>query len=79
MFEGEKIRIFWIGLTILGLASIVLFSIIWYTIVSTPFYYWNWSYLVPPIVGCAIFILIGLYMMISGTRKEQGKTQLLKQ
>jgi xanthine/uracil permease len=81
MFEGKKTRIFWIGLTILGLASIILFSIFWYTLISTPFYYWNWGYLVPPIVGSTVFMLIGLYMMKSGTEKEkeEGKTQLLSQ
>jgi putative Mn2+ efflux pump MntP len=83
MFEGEKTRIFWIGLTILGLASIILFSILWYSLVSTSFYSWNWSYLVPPIGGAVVFILIGLYMMKSGAKKEKekekGKIQLLSQ
>jgi putative Mn2+ efflux pump MntP len=80
MFEGQKTRIFWVGLVILGLASISLFSILWYTIIATPFYYGAeyWKYLTPPIVGAVVFILIGLYMMKSGAKKrEEGKTQLL--
>jgi putative Mn2+ efflux pump MntP len=80
MFEGEKTRIFWIGLVILGLASTILFSILWYTMIATPFYDWNWRYLVPPIVGAAVFILIGLYMMKSGVKNEKEREiQLLKQ
>ena len=68
MFEGEKTRIFWIGLVILGLSSTILFTILWYTVlVSSP--YWDWRYLVPPIVGTVLFILIGLYMMKSGVIK----------
>ena len=80
MFEGKKTRLFWIGLVILGLASISLFSILWYTIIATPFYYGAeyWKYLTPPIAGSVVFILIGLYMMKSGAKKgEEGKTQLL--
>ncbi len=75
MFEGEKTRIFWIGLVILGLSSITLFTILWYTVlISLPSPYWDWRYLVPPIVGPVIFIMIGLYMMKSGTKKEKRET-----
>jgi len=86
MFEGEKTYLFWLGLIILGLASIALFSISWYTILTIltaqPYvnndYYWK--SMVPPVVGTIVFILIGLYMMKSGTKKkEKGKTQLLTQ
>jgi uncharacterized membrane protein YeaQ/YmgE (transglycosylase-associated protein family) len=68
MFEGEKTAVFWIGLLILGLALAVLFSTIWYFLISSRdvFYYRNWLYIVPSIVGSIIFILIGLYMMKSG-------------
>jgi hypothetical protein len=78
MFDGEKTRIFWIGLVILGLSSTILFTVLWYTVIATPFGDWNWRYLVPPIAGPVVFILIGLYMMKSGAkRREEGKTQLL--
>ena len=72
MFEGERTFVFWIGLIILGLASVGLFGILWMIAV------WN-GYLdrftmlkqaVPVIVGGVVFILIGLYMMMSGVKKK---------
>jgi predicted membrane protein len=84
MFEGQKTWVFWIGLIILCLASVTLFSTVWYYSMS----YWMfgvmgssfWILMVPPIVGAVVFILIGLYMMKSGTKKEEGReVQLLKQ
>jgi len=56
----------------LGLASVGLFGILWMIAI------WN-GYIdrlgmlkqaVPVIVGGVVFILIGLYMMISGVRKQ---------
>ncbi len=72
MFEGEKTFVFWIGLIILGLASVSLFGILWMLAV------WNGymdrfsmlKYQVPFIVGGAIFILIGLYMIKSGVKRK---------
>lgn len=73
MFEGERTFVFWIGLIILGLASVGLFGILWMMAV------WN-GYLdrfamlkqvVPVIVGGVVFILIGLYMMKSGVKKKE--------
>ena len=71
MFEGEKTFIFWIGLIILGLASVGLFGILWMIGV------WNGytdrfemlKQAVPVIVGGVVFILIGFYMMKSGVKK----------
>jgi len=81
MFEGEKTYVFWLGLIILSLASIALFSISWYTILTAQPYVnidYYWKLLVPPVVGTIVFILLGLYMMKSGTKKrEEGKIQLL--
>jgi O-antigen/teichoic acid export membrane protein len=82
MFEGKKTSVFWIGLLVLGLASVILFSVLWFTMVlGTPTnidYYWK--ILTPPVAGSVVFILIGLYMMKSGTKiEEEGKTQLLTQ
>ena len=71
MFEGEKTIIFWIGLIILGLASVGLFGILWMIGI------WN-GYMdifemlkqaVPVIAGTIVFILIGLFMMKSGVKK----------
>jgi len=82
MFKGEKTYVFWIGLIILGLAAVALFSILWYITLTIPSYYGVdfWKYWIPPIVGTIVFILIGLYMMNSGVKKEKEKEiQLLKQ
>ena len=63
---------FWVGLIILGLASVVLFGFLWMIAI------WN-GYTdrfrmlyqaVPVIVGGVVFILIGLYMMKSGAKKK---------
>ncbi len=73
MFEGEKTFIFWIGLIILGLASVGLFGILWMIAI------WN-GYMdrfrmleqaVPVLFGGVVFIFIGLYMMTSGVKKKE--------
>jgi len=70
VFEGEKTFVFWIGLIILGLASVSLFAILWMIAVRNGYgnRFTMLKYQVPTIVGGAIFILIGLYMMKSGVR-----------
>ena len=70
MFEGEKTDVFWIGLIILALASVGLFSVVWYYAIYPSDFYLKTS--VPPIVGGVVFILIGLYMMKSGVEKSGG-------
>jgi uncharacterized membrane protein YkvI len=69
MMKGEKTTVFWVGLFILGLASTVLFSTLWLSLVliGDPSSLWNWSYELPLAVGSVVFMLIGLYMMKSGT------------
>jgi hypothetical protein len=72
MFEGKKTFVFWIGLIILGLASVGLFGILWMIAI------WNGYFdrltmlkqAVPVIVGGVVFILIGLYMMKSGVKRK---------
>jgi len=75
LFEGEKTYLFWAGLIILSLASLLLFAMIW----SLRYYSLQTSsYLVnnfPQFLGAAVFILIGLYMMKSGVKKEKSLTQ----
>ena len=73
MFEGEKTLVFWIGLIILGLASVGLFTIIWLNTLYYPEYYQTYylKYHVPFIVGGIVFSLIGLYMMKSGVQREK--------
>ena len=73
MFEGEKTIVFWIGLIILGLASVYLFGLLW-TITAWDGYMNPFRWLkqaVPLIVGGIVFILIGLYMMKSGVKKRK--------
>jgi hypothetical protein len=77
LFRGEKTRIFWCGLIILGLAIFTLFSSLWWGFVFLfGVYYYPGSYVspspyvAPAIFGGAVFLLIGLYMMKSGVRKK---------
>ncbi len=70
MFEGEKTYVFWIGLIILGLASVGLFGIIWFDLIR-PFYFIHLEHHVPLIVGAIVFIFIGFYMMKSGVAKRK--------
>ena len=71
MFKGEKTDVFWIGLIILGLASVGLFGILWIVAIWEGYgdrlYMLKWN--VQTIVGCIVFVLIGLYMMKSGVKK----------
>ena len=73
MFKGEKTFVFWIGLIILGLASIGLFGVLWMvTVVMYPANRLEFlKGLVPFIVGGVVFIFIGLYMMKSGVKKKK--------
>jgi putative Mn2+ efflux pump MntP len=76
VFEGEKTRVFWWGLIFSAFSVCVLFTIFWYTLaISTGL---DLVYLAPAIFGGIVFLLVGLYMMKSGTKKkEEGKTHLL--
>lgn len=77
MFRGEKIRIFWWGLVIFGLAIVGLFGILWYLFVldwGSWLYRGGWRFSVPWIFGSVVFLLIGLYMMMSGVKKEEIKS-----
>jgi len=72
MFEGERTFVFWIGLIILGLASVGLFGILWMIAIWNGYIdpFRNLLQAVPVIVGGVVFILIGLYMMKSGVKKK---------
>ena len=71
MFEGEKTVVFWLGLIIVVVASVVLFGILWMIVIwngasdrlGLPYQAAN--------VGGFIVILIGFYMMKSGLRKKE--------
>jgi hypothetical protein len=72
LFEGEKTFVFWIGLIILGLSSVSLFGILWMIAIWDRYgdRLWMLKQAVPLIVGGAVFILIGLYMMKSGVKEK---------
>ncbi|MCZ2856629.1 MAG: hypothetical protein O2U62_06015, partial [Candidatus Bathyarchaeota archaeon] len=72
VFEGEKTIIFWIGLIILGLASVGLFGILWMIAIWDGYrdIFSYFKYQVPLVVGGITFMLIGLYMMKSGVKKR---------
>ena len=74
MFNGNKQSLFWIGLIILAFASLILFAILWqYAYAFTDRYLdisWMFKQSFPIMVGALVFILIGLYMMKSGVKKQ---------
>jgi len=69
----NKTIVYWIGLIILGLASVGLFGILWMIAIWDGYMdrFEMLKQAVPVIVGGAVFILIGLYMMKSGVKKKQ--------
>jgi xanthine/uracil permease len=71
MFEGEKTRVFWWGLIVFGLALSGLFAILWYLFIFSGYDY-IWRFFTPIIFGSTIFLLIGLYMMKSGVKKQKA-------
>ncbi len=85
MFDGEKTFVFWIGLIIVAFASIALFAIIWFNIVIALRTYQyamgpSLEFQVPFIVAAIVFMLVGLYMVKSGVKKEVNKEiRLLQQ
>ena len=76
MFEGEKTFVFWIGLIILGLVSVGLFSLIWFNVVVSAmpghsFYAPTVELQVPLFVAAIVFLLIALYMMKEGRSSNE--------
>jgi len=69
MFKGEKSGVFWWGLIIFGLAVSALFIVLWYMFIFDSSYYSSWRFFAPWIFAGAVFLLIGFYMMKSGTKK----------
>ena len=87
MFKGEKTTTFWIGLIVFGYSIFQFCQAIWQTI----YYYFMYPELigasgdiaraltleiaVPPVIGGIIFMVIGLYIMKVGVKKNQPPTQ----
>jgi hypothetical protein len=75
MIKGKKTWVFWWGLIICGLAVVGLFGVFWYLVVldwGSWMHMGGWRYYVPTVFGGVVFLLIGLYMMISGVKKEEA-------
>lgn len=70
MFDGEKTYVFWVGLIILGLASVGLFGVIWFDLIRS-FSFMPIEYQVPILVGAIVFMAIGLYMMKAGVARRK--------
>jgi len=64
--------VFWVGLILLSLASVILFGVVWMVaVVMHPASRLEFlKGLVPLIVGGVVFVIIGICMM----RSETGKT-----
>ena len=89
MFEGEKTVPFWIGLIVFGfslyLFTTAIWQIIWYSFfyqalgtsisISSSLRLSVLQSTVPVIIGGVIFIVIGLYMMKLGVKKNTTLTQ----
>ncbi|MGD8505555.1 MAG: hypothetical protein PVF15_02700 [Candidatus Bathyarchaeota archaeon] len=73
ILADNKTLVYWIGLIILGLASVVLFGILWRLAIWDGYMnrFEMLKQAVPVIVGGVVFILIGLYMMKSSTKKKK--------
>jgi putative Mn2+ efflux pump MntP len=78
LFNGEKTAVFWVGLLVLALASVILFSVLWSSQGYSSLQFNSLRLFImnslPLIAGSIVFILIGLYMMKSGVKKEKSKT-----
>jgi len=74
LFKGEKTILFWAGLIILSLASVVLFSIFW-ELRRYADLFWGLESNIPLLVGAIVFVLLGLFMMRSGVKGGQFPTQ----
>ena len=74
MFEGERTWVFWVGLFVFAQACIVAFSSSWWLAVAEPYNQKFFVRFLPPcIFSAVVFIIIGLYMMKTGVKK-QNKT-----
>jgi len=71
VLEGKKSMVFWVGLILLSLASVVLFGLIWMVaVVMHPVSRFEFlKGLVPLMVGGVVFVFIGICMMRSEMRK----------
>jgi hypothetical protein len=75
MFEGKKTSLFWTGLVLLG-ASLTYFCIFVWNMVTSPIAFDTFhleedvAFAFPFLAGAAVFMVISLFMMQNGTRKN---------
>jgi putative Mn2+ efflux pump MntP len=86
VFKGEKTTVFWIGLVSLGYSIFQFFQAFWVSIYNSTVYPIGTTYYVthlyiglfirelveyiPNIIAGIIFLVIGLYLMKVGVKKE---------
>ena len=61
MFEGKKQVLFWFGLIILALASIILFGNLWPIVFDASDIYWMFRNSFPIIVGAVVLYILKGY------------------
>jgi len=75
LFEGEKTYVYWVGLILVAVASVILFQTVWglrfYSVMVSEGLGDYIVNMIPNIVGSIVFVLIGLYMMKSGVKKNK--------
>jgi putative Mn2+ efflux pump MntP len=71
MHSVVREKIFWAGLTILSLSSLVLFQEVWNAWRFSMYYSSWWMFSFPVVVGTIVFIFLGFTMMRSGLRKDR--------
>ena len=69
----QRTMVFWVGLIVFCLASVVLFEIVWMTtvVMHPPLQPDFLRGVVPLIAGCIVFMIIGAYMMRSEGKQEE--------
>ena len=75
LHRSEKTLLFWFGVLILGSATVALFWSLWYSFVIAYSYppptpQTAWLNLTPITFGSIVFLLIAVYMMKSGVKKD---------
>lgn len=74
MFRGEKTAIFYTGLFIFGGFLFGLFTAMWFMFVFDVRY--TWKYYTPFAFGCAVFLVIGYYLMRIGARDKSPTSKV---
>jgi len=89
MFRGEKTGTFWAGLIVLSLALLFLLGIVLLLSIEPPSHtiFWEFwiippltklQFLMAPILGCIVFMLIGWYMIKTGIKPAEVMSSPLR-